>query len=146
MAEDTTLFMKRTFAVPRNQVFEAWTNPDMIRQWFAAGPDMVPTIAEVDLRVGGKYRIGMKNKAKNVEHIATGIYREIIPNERVAFTWSWEGSQGEPESFVIVELIEQGEATEMRFTHSRFADKKARDGHNEGWIACFAELEKALAG
>ena len=145
MAEDTTLFITQTFAVPRKRVFDAWTKPEVISQWFAAGPDMVPTIAEIDLRVGGKYRIGMKNKEKNVEHIATGVYREIVPNERVAFTWSWEGNSGEPESFVSVELIERGSSTEMRLTHSRFADKKTRDDHNQGWVACFGELEKVLS-
>ncbi len=145
MAEDTTLFLTRTFAAPRKRVFEAWTKPEVISRWFAAGPDMVPTVAEVDLRVGGKYRIGMKNTAKNVEHIATGVYREIVPDELVAFTWSWEENPGEPGSFVSVEFLERGNSTEMRFTHSRFASKKLRDDHNQGWIACFAELDKVLS-
>jgi uncharacterized protein YndB with AHSA1/START domain len=144
MAEETTLFLTRTFPVPRRKVFEAWTTPAVMARWFAAGPEMIPTVAEMDLRIGGTYRIGMKHRTKGVEHIATGVYREIIPDSRLSFTWSWEEKPDEHESLVSIEFVEQGDSTEMRFTHSRFANQKLRDDHRHGWDMCFAGLEKSL--
>jgi len=145
MAEETTLFLKRIFAAPRTKVFEAWTKPEVIRQWFAASPDMEPTIAEIDLRIGGKYRIGMRNVTKNISHVAKGVYKEIVPNERISFTWSWEEDPDEPESLVTIEFRDAGTATEMNFMHSRFASKQRRDEHEGGWNGCFTRMDKVFA-
>ena len=145
MAEETTLFLRRTFAAPRKKVFEAWTNPDVIKQWFAAAPDMEPTAAEIDLRVGGAYRIGMRNIPKNIHHTARGVYKEIVPNECISFTSSWEESPDEPESLVTIEFRDAGNSTEMNFTHSRFVSKERRDAHEGGWNGCFARMEKIFS-
>jgi uncharacterized protein YndB with AHSA1/START domain len=91
---ETSLFLKRTFAAPRAKVFEAWTKPEALLNWFAVTPDHVPSVAEVDLRVGGRYRIGMKHRPTGNEHIATGVYQEVVTNERLVFTWRWETTMG----------------------------------------------------
>ena len=145
MAEETTLYLKRTFAAPRKKVFEAWTKPEVISQWFAATAEHVPTTAEVDLRVGGKYRIGMKHVPKGIQHTAIGEYKEIIPNERLVFTWAWEERPDEPESLVTIEFRDAGNSTEMNFTHSRFVSKQRRDEHEGGWNGCFARMEKIFS-
>jgi uncharacterized protein YndB with AHSA1/START domain len=145
MAEETTLYITRTFAAPRQKVFEAWTQPDVIRQWFAAAPDMEGTTAEIDLRVGGTYRIGMRNIPKNIHYTARGVYKEIVPNERITFTWSWEERPDEPESLVTIEFRDAPNSTEMRLTHSRFVSKERCDEHKQGWNGCFARMERVFS-
>ena len=145
MTEETTLYLKRTFAAPRQKVYEAWTKPEVIRQWFAAAPDMEGTTAEIDLRVGGTYRIGMRNIPKNIHHTARGVYKEIVPNERISFTWSWEERPDEPESLVTIEFRDAGNSTEMNLTHSRFVSKQRRDEHEGGWNGCFVRMEKIFS-
>ena len=142
---ETALFLKRTFAAPRAKVFEAWTKPEMLLNWFAGTPDHVPCIAEVDLRVGGKYRIGMKHRPTGNEHIATGVYQEIVANERLVFTWRWElGGSTNDETLVTVQLRDNGGSTEMDFKHERFATQELAERHKQGWESCFAQFEKAV--
>ena len=78
------------------------------------------------------------------EHDVSGVYREVIPNERLVYTWAWK-STPERESLVTVELREKGDATELTLTHERFADSEARDRHQEGWTGCLDRLQRALA-
>jgi uncharacterized protein YndB with AHSA1/START domain len=142
----TTLFMKRTFKAPREKVFEAWTTPEMLTQWFAASEDMVGSVAEVDLRVGGRFRMGMKHVPSGKEHIGTGVYKEIKFPERLVFSWEWEGDSKLGTMQITVQLNELDGMTEMHFTHEFIPTKKDRDDHEFGWTGCFKKLEAALGG
>lgn len=140
---DTTLIIRRTINAPRVKVFEAWTKPDFIKQWFAPSDAFLVPIAEVDLKVGGMYRIGMRPPDREALHIATGIYREIKPPEKLVFTWAWEGE--EPmNSVVTVEFRELGNATEVMLKHEHLPNVESRNKHTEGWVGCLNLLEKRL--
>lgn len=141
---ETTIYLKRTFKAPREQVFNAWTKPDTLKQWFAAGDDYAGSVAEVDPRVGGRFRVGMKHLASGKEHIGTGIYKEVRFPEKLVFTWSWEGAPENGESQITIELRDLNGQTEMHFKHEFFPNKKERDDHEMGWNACFAKLDKVL--
>lgn len=143
---ETTLFLKRTFAAPREEVFRAWTKPEEIKQWFAVSDEYVTDIAEVDLRVGGKFRMGMKYVPKGTMHIATGVYKEIQPPEKLVFSWSWEGEPENGETVVSIEFRDQGASTEVIFTHALFPSANVRDQHMQGWKGCFDHLARALQG
>jgi uncharacterized protein YndB with AHSA1/START domain len=86
----TTLHVTRTFSASRELVFNAWTAPDKLRQWWGAQEGFTTPIAEVDLRVGGRYRLGMKPPDQNIIFVVSGIYYEVKPPERLVYTWSWE--------------------------------------------------------
>jgi uncharacterized protein YndB with AHSA1/START domain len=141
---ETTLFMKRTFKASREEVFNAWTKPDMLKQWFAGSDDMVGSVAEVDLRLGGMFRMGMKHLPTGKEHIATGVYKEIKFPERLVFTWKWEERPDDAEMRITVQLAEQDGLTEMHFTHEYMPNKKDRDEHEHGWTTCFKKLATVL--
>jgi len=141
---DTRLYMKRTFKASREQVFNAWTKPDMVKQWFAGSNDMVGSLAETDLRVGGRFRMGMKHVPTGKEHIATGVYKEVRFPERLVFTWKWEEQPESGDMQITIELRDLGGLTEMHFTHEFFPNKKERDDHEGGWTVCFQNLEKFL--
>jgi uncharacterized protein YndB with AHSA1/START domain len=150
--ESTTthqLQVTRTLAASRDAVWQAWTDPKTMAKWLRPGPDFEPFDTEIDLRVGGRYRHGMRHTEKGEEHIATGVYREIKPKDRLAFTWAWEGSQGDgaTETLVTIELRDTGDAgdgTELILTHSLFPTDSMRDHHEQGWGGCLGQLEQFL--
>jgi uncharacterized protein YndB with AHSA1/START domain len=99
--------------------------------------------AEVDLRVGGKYRIEMLSP-EGIRHTAVGRYREIAVPEKLIFTWFWENRPEEGETLVTIEFYEQGNSTEVVLTHELFQNEAVRDDHNKGWSGALGQLTKFL--
>ncbi len=141
---EITLNLTRTYSAPREEVFRAWTEPETLKRWFAPSDEFSTPIAEVDLRVGGAYRIGMKPPDQEDMFIVVGTYREVQPPERLVFTWSWEEGMDVGETLVTVEFRDLGGSTEVVLTHELFPNEQARDKHNEGWSGCLERLEKIL--
>ena len=102
-------------------------------------------IAEVDLRVGGRYRLGMKPPDRDVVLIVGGTYREVERPARLVYTWAWEGSDA-PETLVTVEFHDRGASTEVVLIHENFTDGKVRDEHVGGWSGCLDRLARLLQG
>lgn len=139
---DTTLQIKRIFKAPRDKVFKAWTDPGVLKQWFAPTDEFSVPVADVDLRVGGKYRIVMR-APDGAQHIAVGAYREIDAPRKLVFTWSWE-QKSMPDTLVTIEFNEHAGTTEMVFTHELFPSAEERDHHNQGWNGCLNRLAKVV--
>src|SRR5438445_13670197 len=95
-----TVRLQRTFQAPREKVFQAWTRPEDLKRWSAPG-DLTTPVAEVDLRVGGRYRIDMRAPDGTL-HRVTGTYREVDPPNRLVYTWQWETTPGATETLVTV--------------------------------------------
>jgi uncharacterized protein YndB with AHSA1/START domain len=148
-AQDVVLQMNRRFEASRERVFDAWTNPEVLREWWRAGPDWETPAAEVDLRPGGSYRLSMRDTEKGETHTVFGEYKEVQPPERLVYTWSWESNPaemaGSAGSLVTVEFKVDGTGTEVTLTHSGFADENIRDMHAHGWEACISNLERVLS-
>jgi uncharacterized protein YndB with AHSA1/START domain len=148
--QGAVLRMSRRFEAPRQRVFEAWTNPEVLRQWWAAGPDWDTPEATVDLRPGGSYRLAMRDPESGQVHTLVGEYREVTPPERLVYTWTWESNpaemSGSAGSLVMVDFTEDGGATSVEITHSGFADEQIRDLHAHGWEGCLANLERRIFG
>ncbi len=139
----TTLRVARTFAAPREKVFRAWTDPEELKKWF--GPVGYSTlIAEVDLRVGGKYRLGMRKLPGGDIFYLTGTYREVRTPEKLVYTWFWENEPELGETLVTVEFRARGNSTEVVVTHELFPNQKMRDDHDKGWNSCLDRLPQAL--
>ena len=142
---ETTLKLSRVFRASPERLFEAWTKPEALSRWFGPSPEMTVPVADVDLRVGGNYRITMQN-LDGEQFTAIGVYREIKPAERLVFTWVWE--QGGPdvgETEVTLEFRAAGPGTELTLTHTLFPDSGVRDHHGEGWSGSLDCLETYLA-
>lgn len=140
---ETSLVVTRTYPAPREKVFRAWTEPEELKKWWAAGPGFTTTIAEVDLRVGGKYRLGMKPPDQEVVHIVGGVYREVQRPSRLVYTWRWEDGDGS-ETLVTVEFHDKGSSTDVILTHEGFASQESRDQHAHGWAGCLDSLERLM--
>jgi len=143
--EETTLRLRRVFKAPREKVFAAWTNPEQMKKWVIPEPGFVTPEVEVDLRVGGKYRIQMLSPKGNF-HTAVGIYREISPPGKLVFSWSWLEYPMHGETQVTIEFRDLGKATEMLFTHEFFPNKESRNDHNRGWSGAISHLQTFVEG
>jgi uncharacterized protein YndB with AHSA1/START domain len=139
---DVTLQLERTFPAPAAEVYEAWTDPDVLRRWFAAGPDWDTPVAEADVRVGGRYRVTMRNPGTGDEHTVAGVYEEVVPGERLVYTWAWEDG-AEPESTVTVEFRDAGDSSTVVLTQV-LATAESRDQHTKGWNGCLDNLERRV--
>ena len=146
-ATGTTLHLSRVIKAPRERVFEAWTSPEQVARWFG-GPLGHATSAEVDLRVGGKFRIRAESRIGNEVWFCVGTYLVVEPPERVVSTFSWEGTRWWDlgESLVTVEFRERGEATEVALTHERNRTRPVRAFHRIGWGHSLKELAEVVRG
>ena len=137
-----TLTMTEQFPASVDRVFGAWSSANEVSRWFAPGDMHVPE-AEVDCRPGGRYRIVMED-TDGSRHVVTGEYHEVVKNERLAFTWQWEGS--EAVTFVEVDFRAADDGgTELKLVHTRFATEEQRDLHGQGWAGCIGKLHATLA-
>ena len=150
---ETTVRITKTITAPMEQVFKAWTDPDILKRWMAPDASFSVPIAEVDLRTGGSYRLGMLSPGESAPFVVGGVYREVRPPEKLVFTWVWEhpdGSAPDPstdakEMLVTVELRDLGGSTEVVLTHEFHPDQHSRDEHAKGWEGCLNQLVAAVA-
>ena len=141
-ATKPSLTIKRRFNAPPAKVFSAWTDPEKVKRWM--GPGEVKALsAEADPRKGGRYRWVMKGP-DGEEHDVSGVYREVIPNEKLVFSWAWKTTP-ERESMVTLTFKPDGDGTLFTLTHEQFFDEDARDRHNVGWTGAMDKLDKFLS-
>jgi uncharacterized protein YndB with AHSA1/START domain len=141
-ATKPSLILKRRFKAPPAKVFAAFVDPEKVKRWMGPG-EMKAVRAESDARPGGHYRWVMQSPAGE-EHDVGGVYREVIANEKIVFTWAWK-STPERESLVTVLLKPDGDGTILTLTHEQFFDGEARDRHEGGWNGALDKMEKLFA-
>jgi uncharacterized protein YndB with AHSA1/START domain len=139
-ATSPSLTLKRRLKAPPQKVYEAWTNPEKMIQWWGVYGGPRTPIAENDLRVGGRFRV--QSWMPSGEHNSvSGEYREIVPGRKVVFSWAWQ-STPERVSQVTVDFKPDGDGTLLTLTHEQFVDEKARDNHIRGWTPALDLLER----
>ena len=143
MTDDTTLRMERTYEAPAQAVFDAWTSEEVMRRWWHAGNDWETPVATVDLRIGGEVRVVMRDPHKDAEYGGGGVYTEIDPPTRLAFTWIWD-SDPSREQLIVIDFEEDDGVTNVRFTHSNLWNEEAVRDHEDGWGKVFDNLEREL--
>jgi uncharacterized protein YndB with AHSA1/START domain len=131
------LRLVRILPAPPEEVFEAWTSPQSLAQWMCPDP-IRETVAELDVRVGGQFRIVMRTDTHEVVH--TGQYREITPPRRLVFTWMSSHTRGR-ETLVTIELsAREPDETELVLTHEGLPDVEAAESHQRGWTQIVEKL------
>jgi len=142
VAVKPSLTLKRRLNASPEKVFAAWTEPAHLTKWF--GPDAgAVTRADLDVRTGGRYVV-IFHTEDGEEHYVSGVYKEVVHNEKLAFTWAWR-STPERESFVTVHIKPDGAGSILTLVHEQFFDEAARDRHAFGWTGSLNKLEKVLA-
>jgi len=138
-----SLTIKRRLNAPPAKVYAAWTNPQKMTRWFGPANARSGSVqAEIDARIGGRFRISFSTDDEYYE--AGGVYREVVPNQKLVFSWAWH-STPERESQVTISLKPDGDGTLLTLHHEQFFDSAARDGHERGWTGMLDNLEKYIA-
>ena len=141
LSPSLSLALRRTYSATPERVFQAWTRPEELKQWWGAAEGYTTPVAEIDLQIGGQYRLGMRPPGGPHTLVVAGSYREIIPAEKLVFTWQWETPDGSaPVTLVTVDFLKTGAGTEVVVTHEQFPDAAMRDEHEGGWNGLLARL------
>ena len=135
---DVPLMVRREvqIAAPPSTVFAFLTDPDKILRWLGTDATMEP-------HPGGLYLVNVGGK-----HTARGQFTEVVPVHRLAYSFGWDGREKVPpgSSLIEIDLIDQGDGTLLRMTHSGLPDAEECAGHEEGWTHYLARLAIAAAG
>ena len=141
---DIAFRLRRRFAASRQRVFSAWTDEAALRQWWCPA-GWTPTEIEIDLRVGGMYRIGMRKAETGKTLSVTGRFLEVCSPELLIYTWHWDGAFEEmPETRVTVRFVEVDNGTEVILLHEHLPEIGVCLRHRAGWTAACERLETAL--
>lgn len=147
--EQHTLTLSHLFHVSADRLFDAWTNPALVAQWFGPSGFTLPS-AEIDLTVGGKYNFLMQSP-EGAPIVHKGTYTIIDRPRKLAFTWllenqSCEGTEGlYCETVVTLDFVEKGSKTELFVTHEGLPTQQSVESHNFGWTSSLDCLAEAMA-
>jgi uncharacterized protein YndB with AHSA1/START domain len=134
--------IERTFDAPAEVVFDAWTSPEVIGRWFRPMEGWREADAEVDLRVGGRIRVVMRDP--DGEPVgAGGEYTLIERPHRLAFTWTFDDAPSN-QQMIEMEFTERDGVTTVLFVNSDITEER-REAQDEGWRTCFDEIGRVLA-
>ena len=135
-SDPTQLVIRRTYDSPVPRVYAAWTDSEQLPRWLRPTEEIAMVSAEVDLRVGGYYRFAYKVPGEASTNIVGGKYREIVPYEKISFTWKWEVHPDfqDEETLVTVEFRDLGGQTELTLTHRRFPTEVMCETHAWGGL------------
>jgi uncharacterized protein YndB with AHSA1/START domain len=137
-----SLTIKRRLEASPETVYRAWTDPTMMIHWWSPA-DCETLIAEADAKIGGRFRVLMRGSG-GTEHDVSGIYREVVRNKKLVFSWAWK-THPEELSLVTVTFKRDGGGTLLTLTHEQLADEATRDSHNSGWSGALDKLERLVA-
>lgn len=133
--------VRRVIPASREEIFAAWLDPESIRHWMCPG-DVLSAEAQIDARVGGRYRILMKSERQVHDH--SGEYQVIDPPSKLVFTWTTKGATTQP-TLITIELFERGTHTELVLRHQRFAAGEEASRYESGWGTIAEKLAGYLA-
>lgn len=138
--EPDALVLRRRYAATADVVFDLWTRPELLAKWFRPSPEFTHHFVEVDARVGGRYRVAFESPEGQVD-VVGGEYLEIVPAERLVFSWMWEppNEHAGIESSVTVEFQEVDGETELVVIH-QLTDPVMRERHGEGWTGALDQI------
>lgn len=141
MDNDIQLEVRRTIAASPERLFAAWTSPEQLRSWW--GPKGVScNHAEVELRVGGRYRLGNELPDGRTLYII-GEFLVVEPPHKLVYTWAME-TGAEQQEIVTVLFNPEEDGTEVVVMHQRIVDEASRKRHEAGWGGCLEGLAEYL--
>jgi len=141
-----TVRLERTYDATAEVVFDAWTNPEVLRRWWKANPGWNDAEAEIDLRVGGAYRLAMHDPEAGEDYVVYGTYREVSRPDRLVYSWAWEGTgpYAGHESEVAVSFLEEAPGrTTVVIEHAGLLDDTSRVNHRRGWVGVLESFARS---
>jgi uncharacterized protein YndB with AHSA1/START domain len=139
MTQSNLLALDHRFNAPPGFVFSLWSNPALVSAWWGPEGHHLQT-CEIDFRPGGNWRFDMARDGQS--HWAHGTYHEILPDERLMFSYRFP--EFGVQSIVSLQFAAEGQGTRMHFLQTGFPDDAQRIGHGGGWMSTFSILEDLL--
>ena len=143
------IIITREFNAPRHLVFDSLTKPELVSRWLLGPAGWTMPICDIDLRVGGSYRYVWRNAGTAAEMGIRGVYREIVPPERIVHTEKFDQAWYPGEAIITTVLTEQNGRTTLTMTilyESRDGrDTALKSGMERGVMASYNRLETILA-
>ena len=140
MSNGIALVARRIIRASAPSLFDAWTRPDELRAWWGPRP-VTCSGADVDLRVGGRYRISnLLPDGRTL--LIEGEFRVVERPHRLVYTWS---AGEDRQSLVTVRFEARGDQTEVIVVHEQIPDDSLRESHEMGWTGCLDGLERYFA-
>ena len=143
LRDKPALSIERHYAAAPEKVWRAWTDPQAVRRWWGPESGDPVSLAELDLRVGGRFRIVFGGPDGNL-HECAGLYKEVVSNRKLVFTWCWPRTTPDRVSLITILFQPAGGGTDLVFRHEQFHDEAARDGHKRGWTQTLGKLDEFL--
>jgi uncharacterized protein YndB with AHSA1/START domain len=132
----------RWYAAPAGLIFRAFTEPELLEQWFCPSPEIAVRIEQCEPRPGGTYRF-LYYFPDGAVVAVTGEYQSVTPARQLIFTWTWEPP--DPSAGVItlvtIDLADRDGGTEVSVRHEQFPTPAMRSRHEAGWTSTLARLE-----
>ena len=135
---NTTLVLRRTFTASRQRVFRAWITPVALEHWLRPR-GMSMTVRSLDARVGGSFCFDLEDGSSMI-----GTYLQIVPPEKLVYTWSGGARQGW-ETVVTLDFLDQGPVTEVVLTHEHLGTPERRALAEGGWPSLLDALASVLS-
>jgi uncharacterized protein YndB with AHSA1/START domain len=145
---DRELAMTRSFNAPRSLVWDAWTKPELLKQWLGVRGGWTFAVCEVDLKVGGKYRYVWRGPT-GIEMGMGGVFREVVKRERMVATEKFDQSWYDGDALDTTTFLESGGKTTVTTT-VQYASKAVRDAvlkspMDKGVAESYDKLDEVLA-
>ncbi|QDT44109.1 hypothetical protein Pan241w_42150 [Gimesia alba] len=143
-SSEEKLVLRRHYAAVPEVVFQVWTTPDSMRRWFRPSQEFTHQLIEIDLRVGGQYRVSFESP-EGIVDVLTGEFLEVAPPHKLVYSWIWEepNEHAGIETQVTVEFLEQDGGTELVLTHERFTKPDMKERHLGGWSGALDLLSES---
>jgi uncharacterized protein YndB with AHSA1/START domain len=137
MSDKNEVKLSIQFNAPVDKLYAAWHKTELLQQWFAPGEMLVGQMMS-SFAEGGKFRVVMQ-QPDGEEHIVMGEYLEIIPNQKLVFSWQWVGEEEVTQVSLSFKALNDT-TSELNLQHSGFSDEHSAQMHQNGWIGCLEKL------
>lgn len=138
---DIEIVIERVFNAEIDLIWKTWTEPKYLKQWFGSDPYGIVEIAEIDLRLGGKYRIQFTDSDQST-HACRGEYLNIEYLKNLKMTWEWE-SEPNQISDLNIDFIKMVDKTKIILTHSNLIFETIHN-YEYGWNGAFDKIETKI--
>lgn len=132
--------IERHFSAAPQKVWQAWTNPQIVKLWFGSDPNGTVSHAVLDVRIGGSFEVTFAN-SDGTQYTCFGNYKEAELYKKLAFTWLWRDRP--TDELITIRFQEEEDGTLMTFEQANI-DENTSHNYEIGWRSTFEKIEKAL--
>lgn len=144
--QEKSLSTEKEFTLPVERLYQAWTTPDDLKQWWKPSENKLTTV-ELDIKEGGKFKYEFEAKEGQTAVIITGEYKEVKPNEKLVYSWNWDVPSDnikKSDHQLTIQFQPSGEGSKISVTQENYENDESITPHQEGWEKALNDLHDYL--